>query len=144
MADRSGQITLQVKQKVFWRDFDRNLSLNPITGELVILENSNSVMNAVENLVMTSNGERFYHPEIGSQIMNSLFNLMGYMQNFQEDELQASISQMLAIQEPRAKSIQVSIQTYPTQNYIVVTISFVVATISNQVFSLPIVIPIRG
>src|SRR5271156_6080087 len=107
MADRSGQITLQVKQKVFWRDFDRNLSSNPVTTELVILENANSVTNAVENLVMTNPGERFYHPEIGSNIQQSLFNLMGYLQDFNEDLIKEQIVNMLKVQEPRAQNVDV-------------------------------------
>jgi phage baseplate assembly protein W len=144
MADRSQQITLQVKQKVFYRDFDRNLSLNNVTGELVILENANAVMSSVENLVMTYPGERFYHAEIGSNISQALFDLMGYMQNFQEDLLQEQIVNMLATQEPRAKNVQVTIETYPQDNYIEVTIQFSVINIANQVFSLPIIVPLRG
>ena len=144
MADRSSQINVNLKQKIYWRDFDRNLSLNPVTDELVILLNGASVTNAVENLVMTNSGERFYHPEIGGNILATLFNLMDYLQDFQTDNLENEIQNMLSVQEPRVQNVSVSTQLFPQDNYIVVNIEFTVINIANQRFSLPIVVPIRG
>ena len=101
-------------------------------------------MNSVENLCVTQPGERFYHPEIGTNIQQSLFGLMGYMESFQEDLVQEQIVNMLSTQEPRAQNVQVNITSYPQQNYIVITIQFSVAFVPNQVFSVPLTIPIRG
>ena len=124
MGDRSGQITLTTKQKVYWRDFDRNFSLNPATLELNILENGTAVASAIENLVMTMNGERYYHPEIGSNIQSSLFDLMEYINNFTDDEMESQIVEMLKQFEKRATNVTVKVDRHPTEQYIEVTILF--------------------
>ena len=73
MASRALLFTKTLRQKVHYSDVTVNLDRNPITGELEILENEASVINSVKNLVLTFPTERFYHPEIGTNISRSLF-----------------------------------------------------------------------
>ena len=54
-------------------DLDLNFIANPVTHDVSCKTNVNAIKQAVKNLVLTLNYERPFHPEIGSQVYNLLF-----------------------------------------------------------------------
>jgi phage baseplate assembly protein W len=143
MVSRALQITNTSKQKVIYTDFTRNLDLNLISGELQILTNANAVINSVENLVMTYPTERFYHPEIGTQIFKNLFDLFNYHPEFSADTIQEQVVSLLSVHEPRVNGVKIQVTPHMADNYYKVNITFNIINIPNQVFALPLVIPVR-
>lgn len=59
-----------------YSDFRKDLMLNPITGDLAMKLNEDSVKDALRNLMLTEKGERLFQPTIGSDIRKSLFDNM--------------------------------------------------------------------
>jgi phage baseplate assembly protein W len=137
---RSSRITSKSKQREFYSDFTMDLDLNPITGSLQRLTNEEAVKASIVNLVMTQTGERFYHPNVGSDVKRSLFNPFDEMT---AAKIQSSISATIDRYEPRAQNVHVQVvpngdtsQTSPRtieNNYYIVTISFTLINIPNVV-----------
>lgn len=60
-------------QEVYFRDFDTGFTRNPVTGNLATVQNEEDVRRLIRNLVLTVRGERPYQPDVGSRIMDMLF-----------------------------------------------------------------------
>ena len=54
-------------------DIDLNFIPHPVTGDIVKKYDESAIKAAIRNLVLTSNYERPFHSEIGSQLRNLLF-----------------------------------------------------------------------
>lgn len=54
-------------------DLDLNFIANPVTGDVSVKYDVNAIKQSVKNLVMTRHFERPFHPEIGSQVNDLLF-----------------------------------------------------------------------
>ncbi len=72
---RALKFTAKSKTPVYYTDFTTNLDLNPITDQIQLLTNEDSISNALKTLLLTNLGERFYHPEIGSRLQAGLFEM---------------------------------------------------------------------
>lgn len=59
-------------QKIY-SDFDRNLTVNPLSRDVVVNYDEVAVKQAMQNLLLTSTGERLMQPTIGSNIRSTLF-----------------------------------------------------------------------
>lgn len=124
-----------------------DLDLNPITGSLQRLTNEEAVKASIVNLVMTQKGERFYHPNIGSEVKRSLFNPFDEMT---AAGIQESISTVINQYEPRAQNVHVQVipngdmsATSPRtieNNYYVCTISFSLINIPNVTQSVDLIL----
>jgi phage baseplate assembly protein W len=68
-------MTSAVKSLVF-KDFDLNMKAHPVTGKLIARKNSDSIKQALKNLILTDKGERPFRPYFGSDIRMRLFDLM--------------------------------------------------------------------
>lgn len=49
---------------------------HPITNDVTVLTNETAINRSIRNLVLTGLGERFFSPNLGSQIGKSLFELL--------------------------------------------------------------------
>lgn len=65
--------TITLKKKEVYSDFLINFDLNPVTGNLAKVTNEESIKQALRNLLLTDEGERFYHTKKGSRIKQVLF-----------------------------------------------------------------------
>lgn len=70
---RADAITQTGKIVQTYSDITDNFTKNPVTNELVVLSNENSVTQALKNLIMTNPGERLFNPFFGSGVTGSLF-----------------------------------------------------------------------
>jgi phage baseplate assembly protein W len=59
-----------------YRDLDVGFTTNPVTGDLNMVTGTNSVVQALMNLVQLNNYEKPFHPEISSSIRSLLFEPM--------------------------------------------------------------------
>jgi len=87
-----------------FKDLSPTLKVNPITGDLVALKNSNAIARSLKNLVFTDQGERFFAPETGGNVKSLLFD---NMDSLTASDVEDSISQTIRLQEPRVELIDV-------------------------------------
>jgi phage baseplate assembly protein W len=58
-----------------FKDISFSFSKNPITNDILVLQNEDAIKKSVINLVRTQIGERFFNSLIGSSLEKSLFEL---------------------------------------------------------------------
>lgn len=116
-----------IKTPVF-KDFDLNMKVHPVTGKLIIRKNSESVKQAIKNLVLTDKGERPFRPLFGSDIRARLFDLYDPAT---ESNVSYDITSAVENYEERALLLGVGVAGDPDINSLRVNITF--RTISSEV-----------
>lgn len=126
-ADRFTQT--DIKQQVY-SDFLTNLNKHPVSGDIVRFVNEQAVIRSIKNLLNTNKGERFYQPDIGSNIRKLLFEQMGAGI---EVELSTAIRETIDKHEPRAKVIDLQVIGDYDNNKYVVTITVLIVNKQDPV-----------
>jgi phage baseplate assembly protein W len=137
ISQRSSRITSKSKQREFYSDFTMDLDLNPITGSLTRLTNEEAVKASIVNLVMTQRGERFYHPNIGSEVKRSLFNPFDEMT---AAGIQESITTTIDRYEPRAQQVRVQVIPDIEHDCYICNIGFSLINIPNVAQSVDLIL----
>ena len=132
MASRlDKQTTASVNQsKVTSSDFLVNFNRHPETDQLVRLTNSEAVKRALRNLILTQKTERFFQPDIGSDINRILFEDMSPQTAI---VLEQYIIEVISNYEPRAGNVQVFIQPDDFNHAYNVSIVFTIINNSNPI-----------
>ena len=111
-------------------DIDLNFIPHPVTGDIVKKYDESAIKAAIRNLVLTSNYERPFHSEIGSQLRNLLFEPMSPITI---QLIQNTIGQTIKNFEPRAILLSVVANYSPDNNSVYVTVNFqIVNTTTTQ------------
>ena len=66
-------ITPRLKKKNLYSDIHKDLAANPITGDLALRRDEESVKESIKNIILTDQGERLMQPLIGGNIRAMLF-----------------------------------------------------------------------
>lgn len=91
-----------------YRDLDLDFILHPVTEDLSLLYNDNSIKRSVRNLIKTNYNERPFRPRLGSNITALLFeNVDPITISVMKDE----ISNLLSNYEPRIAVSNISISS---------------------------------
>ena len=96
-----------------YKDLNLNFSTNPVTQDVTIVTDVNAVKRSVRNLLLTNHYDRPFHPEIGSNIQNLLFQHFGPISGYQ---LSRAIEEMIENFEPRARVETVECYPVPDTN----------------------------
>ena len=104
-----------------YTDIDLNFSRNPVTNDVSILRDADSIKAAVRNLILTDAGERPFNPTLGSSIRGLLFEPASPII---ASEIEARIRNVLRNFEPRIQLLQVDVVTLFDRNEFEVTIGF--------------------
>ena len=102
---------------------DINLSFNahPVTKDITVLKNENAIKRSVRNIVNTIPRERFFNPELGSDVRSSLFNFVDYgTSSVIQKQIQIAIENF----EPRVDNLQVNVFPRPDSNEFEVNVLF--------------------
>ena len=87
-----------------FKDISMSFENNPLTQDLIALKNENAIARSIKNIVFTSPGEKFFEPDFGCDVAESLFETMDDLTgSFVEDQIRESIDEF----EPRVKLIDV-------------------------------------
>ena len=87
-----------------FKDISMSFENNPLTQDLIALKNENAIARSIKNIVFTRPGEKFFEPDFGSDVAESLFETMDDLTgSFVEDQIRESINEF----EPRVKLIDV-------------------------------------
>lgn len=108
-------------------DLDLNFGLHPVTHDVTAVYDEQAIKGSIRNLILTSNYERPFHPEIGSQVRSLLFEpdspLLATV-------IQKSIEQTISNYEPRVKLTRVVVDMSSDSNSLYVTIEFKIVNTS--------------
>jgi phage baseplate assembly protein W len=56
-----------------FKDISASFKVNPLTYDAIALNNASAIARSVRNIVFTAPGEKFFDPDFGSNISQSLF-----------------------------------------------------------------------
>ena len=112
--------TIQRNTRTF-SDLNLLFTVNPATLDITKRLDEEAIKASVRNLIQTKNFERPFHPEIGCQVNNLLFENISPV-IFQL--MKKTIFDVLEKFEPRIVVLDVLAQETPDQNFLDVTIIF--------------------
>ena len=96
-----------------FKDISMSFETNPLNDDLIALKNSTAIARSLRNIVFTRPGEKFFDPNFGSRITESLFENMDEVSALAiRDEIEFSITNF----EPRVNLIEVRVTPNFTNN----------------------------
>ena len=104
-----------------FRDISMSFKTYPITNDVIGVKNDIAISRSIRNLVLTTPGERFFNPDLGSRVSQSLFENI--------DEISAAsirdeIEETIIRYEPRVKLQDVKAIPNYDENSFDVTITY--------------------
>ena len=102
-----------VQQNREYRDLDLNLIPHPVTGDVNILKESEAVKRSIRNLVFTNFYERFFRRDVGSGVVQLLFEPLTVIS---QRLIQTAIEDVIRNYEPRAEIISVDVRASVDEN----------------------------
>jgi len=104
-----------------FKDISMTFQSNPLNRDLIGIKNETAISRSVKNLVLTSQGEKFFDSSFGTKVSKLLFENI--------DEMTASIirdeiSFTLNTYEPRIEIISISVKPNYDENEFAVTIQY--------------------
>ena len=109
----------RVKRK--FKDISMSFETNPLNDDLVSLSDTSAIARSLRNIVFTQPGEKFFNPDFGSRISESLFENVDDVSALAiEDEIKSSIINF----EPRVNLLNTNVVPNPDDNEMNVTIEY--------------------
>tara|TARA_B100000287_G_scaffold208029_1_gene196304 strand:- start:439 stop:840 length:402 start_codon:yes stop_codon:yes gene_type:complete len=106
-----------------FKDISMTFKVNPLNQDLIGLKNANAIARSVKNIVLTGRGEKFFDPDFGSLVSESLFeNLDEVTALALKDEITYSIVNY----EPRVELISVIVEPDYDGNQYWATITYII------------------
>ena len=104
-----------------FKDISMSFETNPLNEDLIALKNSSAIARSIRNIVFTQPGEKFFNPEFGSRVSESLFEIVDEVSTIAiRDEIRSSIINY----EPRVNLLDVIVNPNPDENEMDVTITY--------------------
>ena len=109
----------RVKRK--YKDISMSFETNPLNDDLVSLTDTSAIARSIRNIVFTSPGEKFFNPDFGSRVSESLFENVDNVSALAiKDEIKSSIINF----EPRVNLLDTIVVPNPDDNEMAVTIEY--------------------
>ena len=109
----------RVKRK--FKDVSMSFESNPLNDDLVSLSDTTAIARSIRNIVFTQPGEKFFNPEFGSRVSESLFEIVDEVSSIAiRDEIRSSIINY----EPRVKLLDVVVIPNVDDNEMNVTVKY--------------------
>ena len=109
-----------------FKDLSMSFKTNPLNDDLIGLKNTSAIARSLKIIVFTQPGEKFFNPDFGSRITESLFENVDDVSALAiEDEIRSSIINF----EPRVNLLNVSVNPNPDDNEMNVVIQYEVTGI---------------
>ena len=106
-----------------FKDISLSFTPHPVTKDLTILKNENSIKKSVRNLVQTIPTERFFNSAIGSEVRDSLFEFVDFgTASVIQNQIQITLENF----EPRIDNVTVEVQPKPDTYEFEVTVFFTI------------------
>jgi phage baseplate assembly protein W len=120
-----------------FKDLSFNFTKNPITNDLVVLKNEESIKQSVKNLVLTQINERPFRPLLGTNTKTFLFDLgPGVAAN----TLIEQIERVLTNNEPRIILERIDVNAEDDSNSFEVVIEYLIVGLPPEVQNLSFIL----
>ena len=104
-----------------FKDISMSFETNPLNDDLIALKNSSAIARSIRNIVFTQPGEKFFNPEFGSRVSESLFEVVDEVSTIAiRDEIRSSIINY----EPRVNLLDGLVNPNQDDNEMNVTIKY--------------------
>ena len=104
-----------------FKDISMSFEVNPITNDLIGVKNDTAIARSIRNLVLTTPGERFFNPDLGSSVNEVLFDVID---DISGSAIRDEIEQTIIRFEPRVKLTDVKVKPDYENNEFNVTITY--------------------
>jgi phage baseplate assembly protein W len=113
--------TSPITSRVIYSDFTNDLDFNPVSEDVAVKLNENSIKQSIKNILFTDRGERFFQPNLGGNIRAMLFeNITPQLLV----SMKQQISTTIKTHEPRCNLIDVVCSAAEDENGVYVSIVF--------------------
>ena len=104
-----------------FKDISMSFEVNPITDDIIGVKNDTAIARSIRNLVLTTPGERFFNPKLGSEVSEILFDTVD---DISAAVIRDEIEQTIIKFEPRVKLEDVKVKGDFENNQFDVTITY--------------------
>ena len=109
-----------------FKDISMSFQVNPITSDIIGVKNDTAIARSIRNLVLTTPGERFFNPDLGSGVSKVLFETIDEISSSViRDEIEETIIRF----EPRVKLEDVRVKPNYDNNEFDVTVTYTIVGI---------------
>lgn len=115
---------------ILYSDIPMDLDKNPLSNQLGIVVNEQSVKQSLKCLILTNLGDRPYNSTIGSDIQNQLFE---QDDNIAINNIKFAITNCIDFNEPRVKIVSLNITPSSDDNYLNVSLIFSLVNYSSPI-----------
>ena len=89
-----------------FKDISMSFEVNPINNDIIGIKNETAIARSIRNLVLTTPGEKFFNPNLGSRVSQTLFDTVDQISAAAiRDEIETTIIRF----EPRVKLSDVAV-----------------------------------
>jgi len=89
-----------------FKDISMSFEVNPINNDIIGIKNETAIARSIRNLVLTTPGEKFFNPNLGSRVSQILFDTVDQISAASiRDEIETTIIRF----EPRVKLSDVAV-----------------------------------
>jgi|TARA_B100000035_G_scaffold22312_1_gene17694 phage baseplate assembly protein W len=117
-------------REVKFKDLSISMGLNPITEDVLVTTGEAAVKRALYNIIMTRKGERFFKPDLGSNIAELLFEPLDAAT---ASLIQEEITYVIRKYEPRVNLLRADVDANYDNNGFDVAISFEIVGVETDV-----------
>lgn len=123
-------ITPLRKRQSLFSDLHKDLTVNPISGDLAVKRDEEAVKESIKNLILTDKGERLMQPLVGGNIRAMLFenNTPAVIKMIQEQ-----IRTVIETYEPRASLLDINVLSSLDENTVKVDIYFYINNVEQPI-----------
>ena len=104
-----------------FKDISLSFTPHPVTKDLTVIKDANAIKRSVRNLVQTIPRERFFNPNLGTDIRGSLFDFVDFGT---ASVIQQQIQTTIENYEPRVDNLEIEVFPSPDTNEFEVNIYF--------------------
>ena len=104
-----------------FKDISLSFNVHPVTRDITVLKNENAIRRSVRNLVETIPRERFFNPNLGSEVRSSLFDFVDFGT---ASVIQKQFMTTIENFEPRVDNLKIDVFPRPDDNEFEVNIYF--------------------
>ena len=102
-----------------FKDISLSFTPHPVTKDLTVIKDANAIKRSVRNLVQTIPRERFFNPNLGTDIRGSLFDFVDFGT---ASVIQQQIQTTIENYEPRVDNLEIEVFPRPDTNDLEVNI----------------------
>ena len=131
-------VEAQQRTSVGFKDVSMSFQKNPLTNDLIVQKDANAIAQSVKNLVLTDPGERFFNPDLGTGISQSLFENIDVIS---ASQIQVYVENTIRNYEPRVRLQEVVILPNYNDGLFNVTVKYEIVgvDIPTQALAFPLV-----